>query len=134
MFFVWLVVIVVLQMIILKDANLLVVLAVFAGLRKGAVLGGVIGGAIGMLAGFFSGAGFGLNVGLYAMVGLLSGIAKAHIFHKEDIFMEVIFSFCGVVLFYGVYFILTKAVYVPVLSTALFSAALSPILFRVVEK
>jgi len=29
---------------------------------------------------------------------------------------------------------LTKAVYVPVLSTALFSAALSPILFRVVEK
>lgn len=87
-----------------------------------------------MFAGLSSGAEFGLNVGLYAVVGLLSGIAKANIFYKEDIFMEVIFSFCGVILFYGVCFILTKAIYVPVLSTALFSAALSPILFRVVEK
>ena len=134
MFFVWVVVIVALQMTVLKDVNLLVVLAVFAGLRKGAALGLAIGAAIGMLAGFSSGAGFGLNAGLYAMVGLLSGIAKAHIFYKEDIFMEVIFSLFGVILFYGVYFILTKASYVPILSTALFSAALSPILFRVVEK
>lgn len=134
MFFVWAVVIVALQMTVLKGANLLVVLAVFAGLRKGATLGLAIGAAIGMFAGFSSGAGLGLNAGLYAMVGLLSGIAKAHIFYKEDIFMEVIFSFCGVMLFYGVYFILTKENYVPVLSTALFSAALSPILFRVVEK
>jgi len=134
MFFAWVAVIVALQMTVLKDANLLIVLAVFVGLRKGATLGLAIGAAIGMLAGFFSGAGFGLNIGLYAMVGLLSGIAKARIFYKEDIFMEVIFSFCGVILFYGVYFILTKAVYVPVLSTALFSAALSPVLFRLVEK
>ncbi len=134
MFFVWVVIIAVLQMTVLKEVNLLIVLAVFGGLRKGAKLGLILGLAIGIFAGLLSSVSLGLNIALYGMVGLLSGIAKAHIFYKEDIFMDIIFSFCGVILFYSAYFILTKTSQVSILSTALFSAALSPALFRIVEK
>ena len=134
MFFVWVLLLSILQMTLLRGVNLLAVLAVFAGLRKGAGSGLVIGLAIGIVGGLLSSSSFGLNIVLYGMVGLLSGLAKSRIFYKEDIFMEVVFSFCGVILFYSMYFILTKISQASILSTALFSAALSPVLFRIVEK
>lgn len=134
MFFAWVILIGFLQMTVLRDVNLLAVLAVFAGLRKGATMGLIMGASVGLFSGILSGAAFGLNVGLYGALGFLSGIVKAHIFYKEDILMEVVFSFCGVILFYALYFILTKTAQAPILSTALFSAALSPILFRVIKR
>ena len=123
-----------LQATFLRDVNLLVVLVVFAGLRKGIVPGLAIGAAIGVFSGILSGASLGLNIALYAMTGLLSGIASSNIFYKEDVFTDIVFSFCGVVLFYAAYFMVTNSNHVPILTSALFSAALAPLLFRIVER
>jgi len=134
MFFIYVIVLTLLQATVLKDLNLLVLLAVFAGLRKGPVGGLLIGGVIGMVFGFFSAAEFTLLLALYSIVGFTSGMVRAHIYYKENIFMEFMFSFGGVMLFYLGYFILRGILPESIFSIALFSAALSPILFRIVEK
>lgn len=134
MFFVWVVVAGLLQVTVLRDLNLLVVLAVFAGLRKGSALGLLAGICIGVFSGIFSVLPFGLNLALYGLVGFLSGFAKEHIFYKENILMQIIFSFCGLFLFYLAYFVLTSSMNRAILPTLLFSAIVSPIVFRVVEK
>lgn len=134
MFFILVVILGLLQITLLGDLNLLVVLAIFSGLRKGPVAGLLIGGAIGIFVEFISSSAFGLNLALYSMIGLLSGIVRAHIYYKENIFMEFMFSFCGVSLFYFLYFILANRVPESIFSTVLFSAALSPVLFRIAER
>ena len=134
MFFSWVIIIGLLQVTVLRELNLLVVLAVFSGLRKGPVLGLLIGGAIGIFVEILSSSAFGLNLVLYSMVGLLSGIAKSHMYYKENIFMEFVFSFFGLILFYFAYFVLTSTIQTSIFSTALFSAVVSPVLFRIVEK
>lgn len=132
MFFIWVILIALLQATVLKGVNLLAVLAVFSGLKKGPVKGLLMGSAIGGLCGILSASSFGLNVALYSLVGFASGSFRAYIYYKENIFMEIIFSFCGLMLFYFAYFIISRTLQMSVFSTALFSAALSPVLFRIV--
>lgn len=134
MLFIWVIIIGLLQMTVLKDLNLLVVLAVFSGLRKGPIAGILIGGAIGFFTDILSVSRFGLNIFLYSLVGFISGFVKSHIYYRENIFMEFVFSFCGIILFYILYFFLTGDVRTSIFYVALFSAVVSPLLFKVVEK
>jgi len=133
MFFIWVIIAGLLQATLLKGLNLLAVLAVFSGLRKGPLTGLLTGGGIGIFVGVLSASGFGLSVALYSMLGLVSGVVKSHIYYKENIFMEFMFSFSGIVLFYFAYFILTGRIEASIFSIALFSALISPLLFRIVE-
>lgn len=134
MFFIWVLIMGLLQMTALRDVNLLAVAAVFSGFRKGPLWGFLIGAVIGMFAEILSASAFGFNIALYGIVGLLSGIAKSHIYYKEDVLMQVVFSFCGVFLFYFLYFILSGTIQASIFFTAFFSAAISPLIFRIVEK
>ncbi|MBU4312498.1 MAG: hypothetical protein KJ706_07250 [Candidatus Omnitrophica bacterium] len=133
MVFVWVIAAGLLQMTVLRDVNLMVVLAVFAGLRKGPVFGFLLGALIGLFVEMLSGSTFGLNLALYSAVGLLSGIAKSQMLYRESVLMEFLFSFSGVLVFYLGYFILTKRTPPSIFATALFSAAVSPIVFRFVK-
>jgi len=103
----------------LRDLNLLVVLAVFAGLRKGPIGGLFISSAIGIYAGILSYSSLAYNVILFGLIGFASGTAKIHIYYKENIFVDFVF------------FGATRA---PIFTTALFSAAVSPLLFKMIEK
>ena len=123
-----------LQCTMLRDLNLLVVLAVFAGLRKGPIGGLLISSAIGIYAGILSASSFTSNIILFGLIGFASGAAKVHIYYKENIFIDFVFSFCGVLLFYFAYFVFVGASGAPIFTTALFSAAASPLLFRMIEK
>ena len=123
-----------LQCTMLRDLNLLVVLAVFAGLRKGPIGGLLISSAIGIYAGILSASSFASNIILFGLIGLASGVAKIHIYYKENIFVDFVFSFCGVLLFYFAYFVFADVNGTPIFTTALFSAAISPLLFRMIEK
>lgn len=134
MFFIWALIIGLLQMTVLREIDLLVVLAVFFGLRKGPLSGLLVGAAIGMLMEILSSSSFGLNIALYSMVGLASGIASSRIYYKKTFFLEMAFSFCGAILFYVAYFILTRTFSPSIFSIALFSALVSPAIFRMVEK
>ena len=135
MFLFWLILLGVLQVTILKDFNMLVILAVFSGLRKGAIVGLLMGCMVGIFVELVSGSAFGLNLALYSFIGFMSGVVRAHLYYyKESIFMQVMFSFCGVVLFYFLYFILTNRLYPSIFSTAFFSAVLSPLIFRIVGR
>ncbi|MEE8317431.1 MAG: hypothetical protein V3S13_00810 [Candidatus Omnitrophota bacterium] len=134
MFFIWVILAGLMQITVLWELNLLVLFAVYSGLRKGPLGGLLIGGAIGIFAGIISSSIFTLNLALYSLVGFLSGLAKSHIYYKENIFTHFLFSLCGLVLFYLAYFILTGRIQASIFSAILFSAALSPILFKVIEK
>ncbi|MFH1853873.1 MAG: hypothetical protein ABH815_01010 [Candidatus Omnitrophota bacterium] len=123
-----------LQITVARDINLLIVLVVFAGLRKGALWGLLIGGAIGILASIFSSRLFLTNVVLYAMIGFITGIARSRMFYKENAFSEIMFCFFGSMLFYSVYFILTGVPQPFILYTAFFSAVFSPLIFRIAER
>ena len=119
MFFVWLILIGILQLAFVTDLNLFAVLAVFSGLRKGPFAGLLMGAITGIFVGVISASHFVVNTVLYGLVGFLSGAVRAHIYYKENIFMEFMFSFCGVIIFYFAYFILTSSVNSSVFSTAL---------------
>ena len=123
-----------LQITVLKDLNLLIVLAVFLGLRKGPIAGLFAGAGIGMFASIISGTVFGLDMAFYGLVGFTSGIVKSFLYYKENVFMEFMFSFCGVFLFYFLYFIFTERIPASIFAMALFSAIASPFIFRIVEK
>ncbi len=133
MVFVWVTGAGLLQMTVLRDVNLLVVLAVLVGLKKGPVFGFLLGALIGLFVEILSGSAFGLNLALYSIVGLLSGIARSQMFYRESALMEFLFSFSGVLVFYIGYFVLTKRTPPSIFATILFSAAVSPIVFRFVK-
>jgi hypothetical protein len=134
MFFIWIILAGILQVTVLNDFNLLVILTVFAGLRKGALKGLLIGAAAGMFAGILSASSFKMNVGLYGMVGFLSGFAKNSVyFYKENFFTDMIFALFGLSVFYASYFFLKGGFHVSALGTVIFSALISPVVFRVVR-
>ena len=123
-----------LQCTMLRDLNLLVVMAVFAGLRKGPIGGLLIASAIGIYAGVLSASSFASNIILFGLIGFASGAARTHIYYKENIFIDFVFSFCGVLLFYFAYFVFVGVTGASIFTTALFSAAASPLLSRMIEK
>ena len=94
----------------------------------------MISSAIGIYAGILSASSFASNIILFGLIGLASGVAKIHIYYKENIFVDFVFSFCGVLLFYFAYFVFADVNGTPIFTTALFSAAISPLLFRMIEK
>lgn len=134
MFFLWVLTAGLLQVTVLRDLNLLAVLAIFAGLRKGPVPGLLFGICIGMFNGILSVSPFGLGLFLYGAVGFLSGFIRARIFYKDNMLTQIVFSFCGLFLFYFAYFVLTDSIDRSILPTVLFSAVVSPVVFRVVGR
>ena len=135
MFFIWIISAGLLQATVLTDLNLLVALSVFSGYRKGPTTGLATGAFIGAFAGILSSTPLGLNVGLHSMVGFAAGMVRTRIYYdyKENIFMEFMFSFIGAALFYSAYFILTGKIQPSIFSAAVLTAAISPLLFRLVE-
>ncbi|MDP6685467.1 MAG: hypothetical protein QGI05_00785 [Candidatus Omnitrophota bacterium] len=134
MFYIWLIIIGLLQATVFKGFNIMLLLAIFAGMKKGPLAGFLIGGAIGAFLGIFSISSFGLNIGLYCFIGLASGILKVRLFYKrEDFLMEMAFSFCGVLLYYFLYFILTDFSHPSIFLSAFFLAITAPFIFRVVD-
>lgn len=83
MFFVWVVIVGLLQATVLNGLDILLVMAVFAGLKKGMLGGLLVGVGIGMFVGILSGASFGLILVLYAMTGLMAGIVKTHVYYAN---------------------------------------------------
>lgn len=133
MFFIWVIIGGLIQSVSFWHINFLVLFTIFAGLRKGPVSGLLIGSLVGFFAEILSFSAFGLNIALYSLLGLLSGVVKSSIFYKESIFMDFIFSFFGILFFYSAYFIFTKTIHTSIFFTALFSAIVSPLLFRVID-
>ena len=134
MFFGWFILIVFLQLTVIKNLNLIVLLAVFAGIRKGELFGLLVGAMVGSVLGLFSSAPFILNLLVCSLVGFLSGLIKAHIYYKENVFMEFMFSLCGLVIFYSAHFILAGTIYTSAYSAILLSALVSPVLFRIIDQ
>jgi len=112
----------------------LVALVVFAGLKKGPFAGLLAGGAIGILSGMFSSAPFMFILALYMVTGFVTGLARSRMFYRETVFTECAFSFTGVIFFYAAFFILTGTPQPFIFYTAFFSAALSPLVFRIAER
>jgi len=71
---------------------------------------------------------------LYAITGFIAGAARSRMFYRETPFSEFLFSFAGVILFYGLVFVLKGAPQPSLFYTAIFSAAFSPLIFRVIER
>ncbi|MFA5388907.1 MAG: hypothetical protein WC312_04035 [Candidatus Omnitrophota bacterium] len=131
--FVWITVLGILQSAAQVNINFLAILVIFAGLKKGILWGALAGVFTGVFAEIFSSLPPGLNLALYAGLGLLSGIVKEKINYKEDLLTEFLFSFCGILLFYLGYFAFTRTVRADVFFTIIFSALISPLLFRMAE-
>ncbi|MFH1782668.1 MAG: rod shape-determining protein MreD [Candidatus Omnitrophota bacterium] len=134
MLFIFIFIFMLLNLTILKDINLLMILVVFTGLRKGLGFTVLIGALIGLLVDIFSITTFGLNIFLYSLIGFLVYVVKAHILYKEDVFMDIVFTFTSVCLFYFLYFIFTRSIQVSIFHMALFSSIISPFIFRACEK
>ena len=134
MFFVWMFIFGLLEVTILNSLDLLLILVVFAGLRKGTAFAFLTGATAGTYAGIFSASTFALNIVLYSIIGLLCGLVKQRFcYYKENLWMQAGFCFCGVSLFYLLYFLMTKRTdpYI-IFSTIIFSSAISPLVFRMV--
>lgn len=133
MFLIWIIIIGLLQITILQDINLLVVIACLSGVKYGHVKGLLTGMMIGAFAEILSGSTFGYHLVLFSLVGLVSGLVRSSISYKESIFTKILFSFFAVILFYLGCFILTGVFFAPMFSIALLSAAVSPLIFKVVK-
>jgi len=83
MFFVWVIIVGFLQVTVLNGLDILLVMAVFAGLKRGILGGLLVGIGIGMFAGILSGASFGLILVIYGMTGLMAGIVKTHVYYAR---------------------------------------------------
>lgn len=83
MFFIWVILIGLLQATVLNGLNLLILFAVFAGLRKGPFGGLLIGCAIGTFSGILSASSFTFNLILYSMAGFASGLVSASLYYVE---------------------------------------------------
>ena len=133
MLFVWIIILGFLQSAGSLNVNFLGLLAIFAGFKKGPLWGLFTGIVIGILSEILSSSAFGLNLALYSGVGLLSGIVKQKVYYKEGATMEFLFSFFGILFFYLAYFTFTRTFHADVLFTIIFSAVVSPLLFRIIE-
>lgn len=133
MLFVWILILGLVQSAASLNINFLALLAIFAGLKKGPLAGFLIAILICAFAEVLSSSAFGLNLAIYSMLGLLSGIIKERFFYKETIIMEFLFSFFGISIFYMAYFVFTKTIQTDVFFTIIFSALVSPLLFKVID-
>lgn len=133
MFFIWIILTGLVQAAVFNDLNLLVALSVFSGYRRGPTAGLATGAFIGAFSGIFSSMPLGLNIALHSMVGFAVGFTRARIYYKENIFMEAIFSFLGIALYYSAYFIAAAEIQTSIFSTAVVTAVIAPVLFRLVE-
>ena len=133
MLFIWIIILGFLQSAASLNINFLALFAVFAGLRKGPLAGLFIGIFIGGLAEALSSSPPGLNLMLYSALGLLSGAIKQKLYYREDIAMEFLFSFFGMILFYAGYFAFTRTAQAGVLFTIIFSTLISPLLFMLID-
>ena len=133
MLFAWIIILGILQSAGSLNINFLGLLAIFAGFKKGPLWGLFTGIFIGILSEILSSSAFGLNLVLYSGVGLLSGIVKQKVYYKEGAAMEFLFSFFGILFFYLAYFVFTRTFQPSVLFTIIFSAAVSPLLFKVID-
>jgi len=131
--FVWIIILGLVQSAAGLDINFLVLLAIFAGVKKGAVWGLFIGIFIGIVAEILSSSLSGLNLMLYSAVGLLSGIIKEKFYYKKDIVTDFLFSFFGMLFFYIAYFLFTRTAQIGIFFTIVFSALVSPLLFRIID-
>lgn len=134
MFFIWIFILGLVQAAVSLHINFLVLLAIFAGLRKGPLGGLFIGSLIGLFAEILSSTVFGLNIVIYSILGLLAGIIKARIYYKENVLLEFLFSFFGMLFFYLVYFVFTRTIQTGIFFTIIFSSLISPILFRLLDQ
>jgi len=133
MLFIWIVILGLLQSVASLDINFLMLFAIFAGLKKGPVWGLFIGMFIGGFAEILPSSVSGLNLILYSGIGLGAGAIKQKIYYKEGAGMEFLFSFFGALFFYLAYFAFTKTVQTGVFFTVIFSALVSPLLFRITD-
>jgi len=83
MFFFWIIIAGLLQATVLNGFNLLLALAVFAGLKKGMLGGLLIGVGIGIFVGILSGASFGIVLIFYSAIGFISGAARSHLYYAN---------------------------------------------------
>jgi len=133
MLVIWVIVLAVLQVTVLRDLNLLLVLVILAGLRKGPEAGLLMGALIGMFVSIFSSSNPGFNLVFYSASGLLAGLVSLQVYYERNFYTDFLFSYCGVMLFYFIYFILTGRFSSIIFSMAFCSAIFSPVLFRLVE-
>jgi len=127
----WVIVLALLQVTVVRDLNLLLVLVILAGLRKGPAPGLLMGASIGILVSIFSSSSMGFNLAFYSASGLLAGLISLRVYYKRNLYTDFLFSYCGVMLFY---FILTGRFSPIIFSTAFCSAIFSPVLFRIIER
>ena len=127
----WIIILALLQVTVLRDLNLLLVLVILAGLRKGPAPALLMGASIGILVSIFSSSSMGFNLAFYSASGLLAGLISLRVYYKRNLYTDFLFSYCGVMLFY---FILTGRFSPIIFSTAFCSAILSPVLFRIIER
>lgn len=130
----WVIVLTLLQVTVVRDLNLLLVLVILAGLRKGPAPGLLMGASIGILVSIFSSSSMGFNLAFYSASGLLAGLISLRVYYKRNLYTDFLFSYCGVMLFYFIYFILTGRFSPIIFSTAFCSAIFSPVLFRIIER
>ncbi|MFH1478865.1 MAG: hypothetical protein ABIG92_03715 [Candidatus Omnitrophota bacterium] len=133
MFFIVMLIAAVLQFTILRYINVLIILAVFVGLREDMWKSLLYGMLIGLVADIFSITDFGLNMFLYGAISTICNFARKHIYYKENILMDMVFTFTGAALFYLLYFIFTRNLHVSIFCTALLSSVASPLIFRLCE-
>ena len=127
----WIIILALLQVTVLRDLNLLLVLVILAGLRRGPVPALLMGASIGILVSIFSSSSMGFNLAFYSASGLLAGLISLRVYYKRNLYTDFLFSYCGVMLFY---FILTGRFSPIIFSTAFCSAIFSPVLFRIIER
>lgn len=133
MLFIWIIILGLLQSAAFVNINFLALFAIFAGLKKGPVWGLFTGMFIGAFAEILSSSVLGANLILYSGIGLAAGIVKQKMYYKEGAAMEILFSFFGTLVFYLAYFAFTKTIQAGVFFTIIFSSAVSPLLFRLVD-
>ena len=127
----WIIILALLQVTVLRDLNLLLVLVILAGLRKGPAPALLMSASIGILVSIFSSSSMGFNLAFYSASGLLAGLISLRVYYKRNLYTDFLFSYCGVMLFY---FILTGRFSPIIFSTAFCSAIFSPVLFRIIER
>jgi len=137
MFFILAIIIALLESTIFRGIDILPVLVIFRGLRKGPFVGLLTGAGIGLIAEVFSSGPLGIDLILYSITGLFSGILSDRFYYRKDLLSEMIFLFLGLGLFYflSLIFIGRDIIsYRPIIITILFLAVFSPLAFRLIER
>lgn len=133
MFIFWLIIFILIQVCGFNGINFLALLVILSAVRKGSLWGLILGGITGIGCGLFSNSVFGLNIAIYALLGLLCGLVREHFLDRKGFWDEILFSFCGLVVFYGVSYMFTNRFNIGVVFTVILTTVVSPVVFRVVK-